>query len=363
MDNAYKTTDQNYMESVMWAFKELYDKDLIYEGVRTSLFCTTCGTPISNFEVAMDNSYKDMTDPAVTVKFKVTTEGKFKDMFILAWTTTPWTLPSNRALVLDEKEKYVVVSFGNESLILAKKRLEYVFGDQEYKIVEEINGKDLLGLEYEPLYKVVKPNEAEFKVYSYKGMVTMEEGTGIVHSAPGFGEIDTEMGRHYDLTVMTIIDDEGNFAPADSVGLKKWEDNPYEGMFYKKANKFITADLVERKLLFKDDKITHRFPYHDRCDTPLVYKAQSSWFIKVEVLKKRMLELNQDINWVPKHLQDGRFGKELSRPLIGVFLGIDIGQLQCLYGDQKMETRLLYLLLKNWKNCQDRRFRICIDRI
>ncbi|MCA9382211.1 class I tRNA ligase family protein, partial [Candidatus Dojkabacteria bacterium] len=162
MDNAYKTTDRTYMESVIWAFKELYDKDLIYEGTRTSLFCTTCGTPISNFEVAMDNSYKDMTDPAVTVKFRITTEGKFKDMFILAWTTTPWTLPSNRALVLDEKETYVVVEVEGEKLVLAKKRIEYVFGDQKYNVIEEMIGKDLLGLEYEPLYKIVKPVEGEF---------------------------------------------------------------------------------------------------------------------------------------------------------------------------------------------------------
>jgi isoleucyl-tRNA synthetase len=299
--NSYKTIDQSYMESVMWAFKQLYEKGLIYEGVRTSLYCTTCGTPVSNFEVAMDNSYKEVEDPAITVKFPVTTEGKFKGANILAWTTTPWTIPSNRALVVDKNALYVLVEAEGSKFIVAKDRFEKVFEGVGNFVREEFPGSELIGLDYDAPYTFFEPKQGEFKVYAYGDMVNMEEGTGIVHSAPGFGEIDTEMGRHYGLTIMLVIDDEGKFIQGNA------GENQFTGMFYAKANKYIREDLVNRELLFKDEKIIHRFPYHDRCDTLLIQKAQNSWFIKVSELKPQLIENNQNINWVPSYLKDGRF--------------------------------------------------------
>ncbi len=302
IEHAYKTIDQSYMESVIWAFKELYDKGFIYEGVRTSLFCTTCGTPVSNFEVAMDNTYKDVEDPSVMVKFRITgTDSKFKDSLMLAWTTTPWTLPSNRGLVVDENELYVLVAQKDEKYIFAKKRLADVMGDTLYKVEQEFMGKDLVGLSYEPPYTFFSSNEHDFKVYSYEGMVHMEEGTGVVHSAPGFGMVDTDMGRHFGLKMMLTIDDEGKFIAGDN-GV-----NPFEGMYYAKANKYIREDLNTRGLMYRDTRIVHRFPYHDRCDTLLIQKAQNSWFIGVNSLKSKLLDSNEFINWIPDHLKYGRF--------------------------------------------------------
>lgn len=303
MDNAYKTIDQNYMESVMWVFKQIYDKGLIYQGVRTSMYCTTCGTPVSNFEVAMDNTYKDVEDPAVTIKFRVTTKGNYKDAFLLAWTTTPWTLPSNRALVVDANEEYVVVEQNGEKFILAQKRYEAVFADMsESKVVSTVKGADLIGLQYEPLFTFFTSNaEKDFRVYEYEGMVTTEEGTGIVHSAPGFGSVDTEMGYHYGLEIMLKIDDEGKFV-AGNAGT-----NPFEGQYYSKANPLIMANLNERGLVFKEETIVHRFPFHDRCDTLLIQRAQNSWFINVKKIKDQLFANNENINWVPDHVKYGRF--------------------------------------------------------
>jgi isoleucyl-tRNA synthetase len=305
--NAYKTTDQTYMESVIWAFSELYKKGLVYEDLYTSLYCPTCGTPVSNFEIAMDNSYREETDPAVTVKFRVVTPGKFKNAFVLAWTTTPWTLPSNRALVVDEKAEYVLVSSGEESFIVAGERLGAVFEGKEHKVVEEFLGKDLLSLEYEPLFKFFESKEGDYKIYSFEDMVNMEDGTGVVHSAPGFGEIDTKMGKHYGITINLTIDDEGKFLPG------VLERNPYEGQFYLKTNDAIREDLTSRGLMFKDTKTTHRVPFHDRCNTLLVQKAQNSWFIKVSEIKDKLLENNKDINWVPAHLKEGRFAQGIEQ--------------------------------------------------
>src|SRR3989344_1133415 len=300
MEHSYKTTDRTYMESVMWTFKQLYDKGLIYEGVRTSLYCTTCGTPVSNFEIAMDNSYRDVEHPSVTVKFKITSKGDFEGIYALAWTTTPWTLPSNRALVVDEKATYVVVEANGEKYLLAKERLPQTF-ETVPEIIREVKGNQLLGFEYEPLYEIYTSNDKDSKIYSYEGMVSMEEGTGIVHSAPGFGEIDTEMGKSYELSMTMAIDDEGKFVPGTQSA------NPFEKMFYEKANKEIIQDLTDRGIIFKNEKIVHRFPYHDRCDTDLIHRAQDSWFINIQELKKDMLKNNKEINWVPSHIKDGQF--------------------------------------------------------
>ena len=305
--NAYRTTDQSYMESVMWTFKQLYDKGLVYEGIRTSLYCTKCGTPVSNFEIAMDNSYKDVEDPAITVKFKITSEGEFKDAFALAWTTTPWTIPSNRALVVDKDADYTLVESEGVLYITAEARNDNVFSDKEYKVLKKIKGSGLIGLKYEPPFRFYSSKDGEFELYHYDGMVSMEEGTGIVHSAPGFGEVDSEMGKHFGLTLMLTIDDEGKFLP----GTEK--ENPYTGIFYKDADGPLINDMTAAGVLFKNEKVTHRFPYHDRCDTLLIQRAQQSWFLDVASLKPRMSELNEKINWVPEHLKHGRFGQNIQQ--------------------------------------------------
>lgn len=486
IDNAYKTMDQDYMETVMWVFKELYEKELVYKGVRTSLFCTRCGTPVSNFEIAMDNSYSDMEDPAVTIKFPVTTPGRFQDSSLLAWTTTPWTLPSNKALVVDPKETYIQAKiqkltieleqaylvetlpedikklrkseitqaylddyidengveprdarvrriddkyeftvkyyagkdsetgqliektksitkdeyiekiktsktkivktryyfplengltaeidvyrnqheginivevefsslsklnnfkkpswFGKEvtdcdacwpkyiadrssaeliselhkyeqpqhhyeesvqteMVILAKKRAEYALKDIDFEIVEEFEGKELLGISYQPPFSYFTSEKGEHQVYSYTDMVHMEEGTGLVHSAPGFGDIDTEMGQEYGLTIAMSINDEGKFLPIIK---------DYAGIYIKDADPLIINKLINRDLLFRSERIIHRYPYCYRCETPLIHKAQPSWFINVEKLKSNLLKNNEDINWIPSHLKKGRFKK------------------------------------------------------
>jgi len=485
-DNSYKTMDQDYMESVIWNFKNLYEKKMVYEGVRTSLYCTRCGTPVSNFEIAMDNSYIDMEDPAVTIKLPVLTEGKFKGDSILAWTTTPWTLPSNKALVLDPKEDYVIVAvqkldielerawlvkelpeninklkrsnitqaylenyidedgqkpkharlrkkdneytftlkyfagsneetgqlvekteeiskeryvelikqatkkvvkaryyfplddgltaeidsyqnqllglnvvevefsslnkeknfkkpdwFGKEvtdsngvyppviadkpleevykindeytqklhnysehatveKVILAKARVEAVLGNLDYEIIETFKGKELLGLKYQPPFNYFPASEKENKVYSYENMVSMEEGTGIVHSAPGFGDIDTDMGKHYGLNIAMSINEEGKYL--DFI-------TDYKGLYVKEADKYIMADLTKKNIMFKQEKIVHRYPFCYRCDTPLLQKAQPSWFLDIQNLKTKLLANNEKINWVPSNLKHGRFKK------------------------------------------------------
>jgi len=296
-ENAYKTMDQDFMETVWWVFKTLYEKDLIYEGVRTSLYCTRCGTPISNFEIAMDNSYADMEDPAVTIRFPLKED---PDVSVLAWTTTPWTLPANRALVVDPNEDYVRVKVKKLTVILAKKCLNSALENMEYEIIKEFKGKELIGKGYIPPYDFFAPNDKDLKIYSYSGMVTMDEGVGIVHSAPGFGDIDTEMGQSIGLTIMMNVNEEGKFVDAVK---------PWAGMYVKDADNHIIADLKQRGLLFKLEKITHRYPYCYRCGTPLIHKAQKSWFIKINALKDKMLKNNENINWVPDRVGTGRFKK------------------------------------------------------
>ena len=298
MKNDYRTMDLKYMESVIWAFKQVYDKGLVYQGLKTLLYCTRCGTPVSKFEIAMDDSYAMMKDPAVTIKFKIK-EGKFKNTFILAWTTTPWTLSSNRALVVDKEEEYVQVKVDGQKdpLILAKKRLKISLAGKEFKILDEFKGEKLIGFSYEPLYNFFPANKKDFKIYHYKNMVSMEEGAGVVHSAPGFGEIDTEMGKHFGLTLMFSVDDEGKFV--DEV--KRWA-----GVYVKDADAKIIDNLEKRNLLFKKEIIVHRYPYCYRCETPLIYKSVKAWFINIQKIKKKMLALNKNINWVPSHFKKGR---------------------------------------------------------
>ncbi|MBU0975228.1 MAG: isoleucine--tRNA ligase [Patescibacteria group bacterium] len=295
-EGAYKTMDTGYMESLIWVFKVLYDKGLIYEGVKTLLYCTRCGTPVSKFEIAMDDSYTIMKDSAVTVEFPITSKGKFEGARVMAWTTTPWTLPSNRALVVDPKETYVEFS-GNEkgkTYIAADKRMDSLMGEDTYKVVRSFKGKELLGLEYESPYCYYEPGKNDFKIYEYKGMVNMDEGTGIVHNATGFGEIDMDMAKEYDLTILFSVDDEGKFV--DKV-------TDFKGVYVKDADKLVIEDLERRDLLFKVEKIFHRYPFCYRCQTPLIYKAQKGWFINIQDNKKSLLKQYEKINWVPDKLR------------------------------------------------------------
>lgn len=291
--NAYKTMDTNYMESVMWVFHKLYDKKLIYKGKRVSLFCPRCSTPISNFEVAMDNSYKDVTDPSVSVKFKI----KGENRYLLAWTTTPWTLPTNFALGVSSKESYVQVNSNGESLVLAKSRVQATFLNEKITVEKEFLGSDLVGLEYESLYTYYEGNKKDYHVYA-TNFVSMDDGTGIVHIAPGFGEDDTALGKENDLTMVESVDEEGKLDPKITVA---------ENKFFKSADKLILADLQVRGLVFKLGTIVHSYPHCHRCETPLLYKAQKAWYIDVASLKKQMKTTNKDINWVPAHFKHGRF--------------------------------------------------------
>ncbi|QQG49869.1 MAG: isoleucine--tRNA ligase [Candidatus Berkelbacteria bacterium] len=299
MENAYRTDNLAYMESVMWAFKQLYDKDLIYRGRRTSLYCPRCATPLSKFEVTMDEgSYRDVTDPGVTVAFRA--EGD--DVSLLAWTTTPWTLPANFGLAVDPEAEYVKVTDGEKRYILAHQALER-YGDLDLEIVERFKGEKLLGQQYEPLFPHNAANsETDYKVYPAT-FVSMEEGTGIVHIAPGFGEDDSTLGEQVGLTVLETLDDQGHFKP--ELG------EPLAGLYYKKADPIVTADLEKRGLLFKQESIAHSYPHCYRCETPLIYKAQVSWYLRIDPLRDELLKTNEQIKWVPEHFGSGRFRHNL----------------------------------------------------
>lgn len=292
--NAYRTMDTNYMESVIWVFSELYKKNKIYKGNRVSLFCPRCSSPISNFEVAMDNSYKEVTDPSVFVKFAVKNTN---NTYLLAWTTTPWTLPTNFALGIKPDATYVEVKVNNETLIFAKNLISKVLKEEQYEIIKEFAGSTLIGTEYLPLYSYYTPNNNDHKVYS-ADFVSLEDGSGIVHIAPGFGEDDTKLGKENNLSQISSIDDNGMLDPIISVA---------NGKYFKSADKFISADLVSRGLMFRQETITHSYPHCYRCETPLLYKTQNAWYIDVQNIKSRLKETNEEINWVPEHFKHGRF--------------------------------------------------------
>jgi len=291
--NSYKTMDLNYMETVIWIFARIYKKGLIYKGRRTSLFCPRCSTPLSNFEIAMDNSYEMVEDPAITIKFKL----KDKPVFILAWTTTPWTLPGNLALAIDKNKKYVEVESKNERYLLAQARLKTVFGDKKYKTIDTFPGKKLIGLEYEPLYHFFKTDKKDYRIY-HADFVSMEEGAGVVHIAPGFGEDDANFGKQIGLSIIDHVDEEGKITN---------QVPPFVGLFVKNADPKIIADLQNRNLLFKQEKIHHSYPFCYRCHTPLIYKTQVAWYLKIDKIRPKMLATNENINWVPSHLKHGRF--------------------------------------------------------
>lgn len=296
LEKPYVTLDNNYIESVWWSLKELYKKGLLYEGYKVVPFCPRCGTPLSSHEVAQ--GYKDVKDESVYIAFKI--KGK-KNEYILAWTTTPWTLPGNVALAVGEKIKYVKVKLSDgDFLILGKERLNVLGGD--YEIVEEFNGKKLEGMEYEPLYDIKETrNENSHKVI-LADFVTTEDGSGVVHTAVMYGEDDYNVGISKGLPAVHTVGQDGKFL--DIVP-------KFSGKFVKDAEQDIIQDLKSRHLLLKKEKITHSYPFCWRCDSPLLYYGINSWFIKVSEIRERLVELNKEINWYPDHIKEGRFGKWL----------------------------------------------------
>jgi len=287
-DNSYKTMDNTYMETVWHIFKKIFDEGFVYRGKKVLFYCPRCETPLSNSEIAMDNSYKDITEQAITAKFKLKEEPR---TYLLVWTTTPWTLIGNVALAVNSQQKYVKIKLNNEYLILIKNQLDIL--KNNYKIVEEFKGKALINKEYEPLYEVSTDfNKKGHFIIDGGDEVLSDEGTGIIHLAI-YGEFDYEMIRKYDLPIIQHIDEHGNLAngPMDWIGL-----------WFKDVDREVLEDLDKRNLLFNANDHTHSYPFCYRCDTPLIYNALDAWFINIQRIKARLLETNQRINWYPKEL-------------------------------------------------------------
>ena len=293
---AYKTMDKDYMESIWWAFKTLYEKGKIYEGEKVLMYCTLDGTPLSKAEVTMDaGAYQDVTDPSVYVKFKLD-DGRT----LLAWTTTPWTLPANTALAVNKDVTYVEVEVDGERMVVAKDLVEKVFTDEKhqplpYELLRELLGAELVGLEYRPLF--VDRGENAHKVW-HADYVETEAGTGIVHLAPTYGEEDYVLAKKEGFPAIHTIDQNGFFTEGDWKGENVWE-----------INKTIAKDLRERGIVWKIDYIRHSYPHCHRCGTKLMYRAHPSWFMDIDAQRTKMLEKNEPINWFPPHVKHGRFAK------------------------------------------------------
>ncbi len=298
---AYKTMDKGYMESVWWAFKTLYEKGKIYEGEKVLMYCTLDATPLSKAEVTMDaGAYQDVTDPSVYVKFKLE-DGST----LMAWTTTPWTLAANTALAVNEKLVYVEVEVGDETFIIAKELLGKVLQDEKhqplaYNVLRELTGKELVGKSYEPLLGEHRGENAH-KVWA-ADYVSHEDGTGIVHIAPAYGEEDFALARERKIPVVHTIDENGDFTESDWVGANVWE-----------VNKQIAKDLKERGVVWKIDYIRHSYPHCHRCGTKLMYRAHPSWFMDIDGQREMMLEKNEPITWFPEHVKEGRFAKTVEQ--------------------------------------------------
>ncbi len=298
--NSYKTMDKNYMESVWWGFSELMKKGLIYEGRKIVLYCPRCATPLSNFEIAMDNSYKDVEDNSVYVKFL--RKDKANEYF-LAWTTTPWTLPGNVALAVLPDADYSKFEVDGECIWVAHEKVAHIAKMKDIhhaQIIETVKGKDLVGIEYEALYKYMPLDGKKAYYVTTADFVSLSDGTGIVHTAAIYGEDDYALAQKINLPCVPTLDDEGKFLPIVE---------PIKGIFYKKAEQWIIDDLSERGLMYLAEKYKHSYPFCYRCSTPLFYNAVPAWFINVQKLKATLIAANESINWFPEHLKHGRFGK------------------------------------------------------
>lgn len=297
LESPYRTLDNNYIESIWWSLSELYKKKLLYEGYKVVPFCPRCGTPLSSHEVAQ--GYKDIKEDSVYIAFKIKND---KDTYILAWTTTPWTLPGNVALAVGGKIDYVKIKLEDgDFLILGKEKLNLIKG--KYEIVEELKGKKLVGLEYEPLYDIKESQNKNSHKIIEADFVTTEDGTGVVHTAVMYGEEDYRVGKEAGLPEVHTVGQDGKFLDIVPKFLR--------GRFVKSAEKDIIEDLKKRQLLFKVEKFEHNYPFCWRCDTPLLYYGIDSWFVKVTEIRDKLIKNNEKINWIPSHIKDGRFGKWL----------------------------------------------------
>ncbi|APC85137.1 isoleucine--tRNA ligase [Clostridium botulinum] len=293
MDDPYITYDNNYIESVWWALKQMWKKELLYKGHRVTPYCPRCGTALSSHEVAQ--GYKDVKESTAFVKFKIKGE---ENKYFLAWTTTPWTLPSNVTLAINKSYDYVEILNNDEHYILAKELLGKVI-EGEYEVVKEFKGEEIVGVEYEQLFKFEVPEKKAFYVV-HADYVTLTDGTGIVHTAPAYGDDDSKTGKKYDLPLINLVDSEGKFV--DSV-------EPWKGMFVKKADPKILEYLKENGMLYKSEKFTHSYPHCWRCNTPLLYYPKDSWFVRMTSLRDDLVKNNNTINWYPDNIRTGRFGK------------------------------------------------------
>ncbi|MFZ2300103.1 MAG: class I tRNA ligase family protein, partial [Candidatus Moraniibacteriota bacterium] len=314
MDNAYRTMDRDYMESVWWVFKELWDKGLIYESYRTMHICPRCETTLSQSEVA--EGYADVKDLSVVTKFELVDE---PGTFVLAWTTTPWTLPGNVALAIGREIIYVTIEKKDEGVggivrfVVAKDLLETIFGDEGYMVIEEYKGEKLVGKQYKPLFdyyskdEKLEHRENGWKIYA-GDFVTTKDGTGVVHIAPAFGDDDMALGKQENLPFVQHVKMDGTMKDevTDFAGMPvKPKENPQA------MDVEIIKYLAHKGLLFAKEKYEHSYPHCWRCDTPLLNYATSSWFVSVTKIKDRVLELAKNINWSPAHIKEGRFGKWL----------------------------------------------------
>ncbi len=293
MDNPYVTYNNSYIESVWWALKTIWDKDLLYKGHKIVPYCPRCGTALSSHEVSQ--GYKDVKEKSIFVKFKVKDK---ENQYFMAWTTTPWTLPSNVSLVVNPNQTYALAEYNGEEIIMAEALLSSVLG--EYKVLETFQGSELEHREYEPLFDFYTPDKKAYYVCC-DDYVTLTDGTGIVHCAPAFGEDDARVGRNYGLPFVQHVDEQGLFVDIA----------PWRGTFVKDADPIIMKELAESGNLFKEIDYEHTYPFCWRCDTHLLYYARDAWFIKMSEVREQLMKNNNTVNWLPDNIKHGRFGNFL----------------------------------------------------
>ena len=312
---AYRTMDKNYMESVWWAFKTLYDKGLIFEGRKVLMYDTKFSTPVSKAEVMMDNdAYQEVTDPSVFVKFKVVSEGELQGAYLLAWTTTPWTLPANLVLAVNEKLTYGLYQVGEEKIVTLVKTAAEVF-EGEYELLKELSGAELVGLEYQPLMENFSREERQKDTYHVltAEYVSDEDGTGIVHIAPAYGEADYDLALAHEVDFVDLLDEQGYYVEAAekwlmNLGVRKTDEN---GIELWAANKIIAKMLLEKGIVYRIKYIKHEYPFNPRSKQRIIYRAFPSWFFNVTDSKTMLISENEKINWFPEYLKHGRFEKNI----------------------------------------------------
>ena len=312
---AYRTMDKNYMESVWWAFKTLYDKGLIFEGRKVLMYDTKFSTPVSKAEVTMDNeAYQEVTDPSVFVKFKVVSEGELQGAYLLAWTTTPWTLPANLALAVNEKLTYGLYQVDEEKIVTLVKTAAEVF-EGEYELLKELSGAELVGLEYQPLMENFSREERQKDTYHVltAEYVSDEDGTGIVHIAPAYGEADYDLALAHEVDFVDLLDEQGYYVESAEkwlmdLGVRKTDEN---GIELWAANKIIAKMLLEKGIVYRIKYIKHEYPFNPRSKQRIIYRAFPRWFFNVTDSKTMLISENEKINWFPEYLKHGRFEKNI----------------------------------------------------